>query len=161
DRPRGRRREAGDEDSDDRPRNRRRDDDDEEAEERPRRRRTKGRKDRATLRSIAILQKGITACLGVYVLGGLFVTCLIPPELRWLWALVLLAIVIGSGVAALLLAIKVFDPPIGVFLCLLTLAPFAGVIAPLFGIIGICVSLLILLIISGKATSVLKEHGIR
>ena len=147
DRPRRRRREDEDDD-DDHPRRNRRDDndddDDDEYEDSGRRRRLP----RATLRAVAGYQKGIIFCILAYLclLAVQFVGA-IPPEMRIWLAVAYLPVGITATVFVFLLATKVYSTSTGVVYALLTLLP--------------CISLIILLVINGKATSILKENGIR
>ncbi|MBN9119473.1 MAG: hypothetical protein J0I06_10000 [Planctomycetes bacterium] len=158
DRPRRRRR---DEDEDDRPRRSRRDE--EEDEDRPRRRRRyddededdfddygeerggRRRLSRETLRAIAGSQKAIILCILVY-LCLIPVQFAIPEESRIFLALALIPLGITATVFVFLLATKVYSTATGVILGILTLIP--------------CIGLIVLLIINGKATSVLKENGV-
>lgn len=132
-------------DDDERPRKRRRRRDEEDEDDRPRSVRKNGNLDRASLWSVAMYQKGILACILVYVIlviAGIFV----PAELKWIVALAGLPVLIGATVFVFLLATKVYTPVVGVLLGLLTLIP--------------CVGLIVLLVINGQATSILKSHGI-
>lgn len=158
DRPHGRRR-GEDEDDEERPRRRRRDDDGEGDEERPRRRR-RGEEDdedewedsgprrklpRETLRAIAGHQKAIIMCIVVY-LCLIPIQFLIPEETRIFLALALIPLGITATVFVFLLATKVYNTGTGAVLGILTLIP--------------CIGLIVLLIINGKATSILKENGV-
>jgi hypothetical protein len=161
DRPRRRRREE--EDEDDRPRRRKREDD-EEAEDRPTRRRRRDDDDeeddfegygrerrrrrrlpRETLQAIAGNQRAIIFC----ILGYL---CLIPAivlapdDLRIFVAIPVVLLGLTATVFVFLLATKVYSTGTGVVFGILTLLP--------------CIGLIMLLIINGKATSVLKDNGV-
>ncbi|QJW94539.1 hypothetical protein [Frigoriglobus tundricola] len=143
DRPRRRRRDDDDEDDeDDRPRRRRRDEEEDEDDYEPRR---GERLSRATLRGIASNQKVLILCILAYL-------CLIPaqfaiPEQSKLYlALALVPLGLTATVFVFLLATKVYSTATGVVLGILTLIP--------------CIGLIVLLIINGKATSILKENGV-
>jgi hypothetical protein len=164
DRPRGRARRDDDDEDDDRPRRRRRDDDEDDREgpryrryeddgaddfddydDRPRGR-GRGRLSRETLRGIAGNQKAIIMCILVYFCL-IPVQFVIPPETRIVLAAVFVPLAITAAVFVFLLATKVYSTAAGVVMGILTLVP--------------CIGLLALLIINGKATTVLKENGIR
>jgi hypothetical protein len=139
DRPRRKRR---DEDDEDRPRRKRRDEDDEDEDDyEPRCRRLP----RETLRGIAGNQKAIILCILGY-LCLIPVQFVIPEEARLLLALLLIPLGLTATVFVFLLATKVYTTGTGIVLGILTLIP--------------CVGLIVLLIINGKATSVLKENGV-
>jgi hypothetical protein len=160
DRPRKKRRDEDEERDEDRPRKKRRDDD--EDEERPRRRRRdededededdfeydRGRRrrmPRADLRAIAGFQKGIIFCILAYV-GVVIAQFGVPEDVR-LWVILLLVPVgITATVFVFLLATKVYGSTTGVVYAVLTLVPLIG--------------LIMLLVINGKATALMKENGI-
>ena len=135
-----------DDDDEDRPRSRRRRRDDDDDDEDVRSTRKRDRVDRSTLRSIALFQKAILICILVY-LGAVVANIAVPQELRWIIGLFVgLPTELAAAVLVFLLAIKVYNPVVGVLLGFLTLIP--------------CVGLIVLLIINGQATSVLRRHGI-
>ena len=141
-RPRRKRR---DEDDEDRPRRRKRRDEDEDDfdgyDDEPRRERLS----RETLRGIAGNQKAIIVCIAVYlVLVG--IQFAIPEETRIYLAIVAAPVLLTAAVFVFLLATKVYTTATGVILGVLTLIP--------------CIGLIVLLIINGKATSILKANGI-
>ncbi len=96
------------------------------------------------LRGVAWYQKGIIACILVQLLFiiGLFT---VPEELRPLAQLALIPIGLASTVFLFLLAIKVYGTGIGILLGILTFVP--------------CLGLLLLLMVNGKATRVLRQNG--
>ena len=131
-------------DDEDRPRRKRRDegeDEDDEDDYEPRRERLP----RETLRGIAGNQKVIIAFIAIY-LGLVVVQFAIPPETRIFLAIVAVPMFLIDAVLVFLLATKVYTTPVVVILGILTLVP--------------CVGLIVLLIINGKATSILKANGI-
>ncbi len=101
---------------------------------------------REDLRSIAKLQKGIIVCILIYLIAVIFQFAL-PPEIRWLVALGVLAVGIVGTVFVFMLAIKVYSTAVGVLLGLLTLIP--------------CIGLIVLLVVNGKATGILKQNGMK
>ncbi len=103
-------------------------------------------RDRDDLRSIAIYQKGIMVCIlaNIIIVGVQF---LIPKQLRFALALVALAVTVAEVVFIFLMTTKVYSVGLAVVLGLLTLIPLVG--------------LIMLLIVNGKATSILRRHGIR
>lgn len=99
------------------------------------------------LRSVAMFQKGVQVCILVY-LGAIFGQFALPPEIRSLVAgAVVLIAGLGGAVFVILLAVKVYNPAIGVLMGILALVP--------------CIGLLVLLVINGKATNILKDNGFR
>ena len=101
---------------------------------------------REDLRGVAQYQKGILVCILIYLIA-VFCQFLIPPEIRIFLGLGVILVSLTGTVFVFLLAIKVYGAPLGVLLGILTLIP--------------CVGLLVLLIVNGKATSVLRQNGIR
>lgn len=99
---------------------------------------------REDVRSIAIYQKGILVCIVFYlcdVIGQFFV----PEQLRPFLGLGVLLIGLMGMVFVFLLAIKIYGTGAGIVLGLLTFIP--------------CVGLIILLIVNGRATNVLRQNG--
>ncbi len=105
----------------------------------------RGKKSSDDLKSVAKFQKGILLCiLAEMLFFGLQMGA--PQQLRPVISLGFLAASLVATVFVFLLAMKVYSTGMGVFLGILSLIP--------------CVGLLILLIVNGRATSVLKENGI-
>jgi hypothetical protein len=102
------------------------------------------------VRAVAVYQKGILVCILVYLLsifaqiGGQFV---VPAPLVLLFGLLGLAAGLAGTVFVFLLSTKVFGVALGILLGILTIVP--------------CLGLLVLLIINGKATNVLRQNGHR
>lgn len=100
------------------------------------------------LRKVAIYQKGIQFCILIYFLvvaaqfalptdqGPILLMVVIPL------LLVVILLLLAATVFVFLLAIQVYKPVLG----LLTLVP--------------CIGLIVLLVVNGKATSILKQNGI-
>jgi hypothetical protein len=101
--------------------------------------------DRDDLRSIATYQKGILVCILIYLVA-VVTQFILPPELRLFLGLAVLGVIVTATVFVFLLATKVYSTGIGILLAILTLIPLVG--------------LIVLLVINGKATTVLKRHGI-
>ncbi len=101
---------------------------------------------REDLRSVAKYQKGILVCILIYIVA---VICqlVLPPELRLVISLGVLAVGVTGTVFVFLLAIRVYSTAVGILLGILTLFP--------------CLGLLVLLIVNGKATTILKQNGIK
>ncbi len=139
-----------DRDDDDRPRKKRRRDEDEDEDDEfgdyggeDRRR---GRMSRADLREIAGRQRAIIMCiLGYFCL--IPIQFAIPEESRLYLALALIPLGITATVFVFMLATKLYGQSTGIVYGVLTLIP--------------CVGLIVLLIINQKATTVLKENGVR
>ncbi|VTR91166.1 Uncharacterized protein OS=Fimbriimonas ginsengisoli Gsoil 348 GN=OP10G_3938 PE=4 SV=1 [Gemmata massiliana] len=169
-RPKNKRRRDDDEDYEERPRSRRRDDDEDyepprsrrsrddedDFEERPRRRRrdeeyddedvTDRRLSRSDLRAIAGHQKAILLCILVNICLTIAQFTVPDDNLRLILALVSIPIAIAATVFVFLLSTKIYSSGVGVLLGILTLIP--------------CIGLIVLLVINGKATSLLKSRGI-
>jgi len=101
---------------------------------------------REDLRSVAVYQKGILVCILIYLIA-VIVQFALPVELQLFIALGVLALGITATVFVFLLATKVYSMGIGVLLGILTLIP--------------CIGLIVLLIVNGKATGILKQNGIK
>jgi hypothetical protein len=109
---------------------------------------------RQDLRSVAMYQRGIMACILLYFIA--FVTQSIVFRSRGdeipLWVGMIAALAgLGSALAGavfvFLLSIKVYGPALGIRLGILTLIP--------------CLGLLALLRVNAKATTVLQQNGIK
>lgn len=101
---------------------------------------------REDLRSVAKYQKGIILCIAVYLIAviGQF---LVPPDLRPFIGFIVLAVGLAGAVFVFLLAIKVYGTGLGILLGILSLVPLLG--------------LVVLLIVNGKATGLLKQNGVK
>ncbi len=107
------------------------------------------------LRAVAIYQKGILICILVYlltILGQVVALAAAPPPassslMSSVAAIVSLVAGLGGMIFVFLLSTKVFGIILGILLGILTVVP--------------CVGLLVLLIINGKATGVLRQNGYR
>lgn len=101
---------------------------------------------REDLKAVATYQKGILVCILIYLIA---VICqfAIPADLRPLLGLGVVGVGVVGTVFVFLLAIKVYSTGMGVLLGILTLIP--------------CIGLVVLLIVNGKATAILKENGIK
>ena len=101
---------------------------------------------REDLRSVARYQKGVIVCILIYLLAfmGQFA---LPPEARLVLGIGVMCVGLTGAVFAFLLAMKTHGTGQGILLGILCLIP--------------CVGLLVLHLINSKATSVLKQNGIR
>ena len=101
---------------------------------------------REDLRSVAKFQKGILVCILIYfvVVIGQFA---LPVQIRPFVGLGVLAVGIAGAVFVFLLSIKIYGTGLGIVLGILSLVPLVG--------------LVVLLIVNGKATGVLKQNGIK
>ena len=101
---------------------------------------------RDDLRSVARFQKGILVCILIYLIAviGQFA---LPVEIRPIIGIGVLLAGIGSAVFVFMLAMKVYGTGLGIVLGILSLVPLIG--------------LIVLLIVNGKATGVLKQNGIK
>lgn len=98
------------------------------------------------LRKVAKYQKGIIACIAIYLVGffGQFVS---PPELLVFAWLIIIAAGFAGAVFVFLLAIKVFGIGLGILFGALCFFP--------------CLGIFVLLGVNSKATHILKENGIK
>jgi len=98
------------------------------------------------LRSVAKFQKGILVCILIYFVAviGQFA---LPVQIRPFVGLGVLAVGIAGAVFVFLLSIKIYGTGLGIVLGILSLVPLVG--------------LIVLLIVNGKATGVLKQNGIK
>ena len=101
---------------------------------------------REDLRSVAKFQKGILVCI-LFQLVAIIGQLALPPDIGLLISIAVLVVGIASGAFVFMLAIKVYGTGLGVLLGVLSLVP--------------CIGLIVLLIVNGKATSVLKQNGIK
>ena len=100
---------------------------------------------REDLRSVATYQKGILLCILAYF-GLMLAQFVLSFDDKLILGIVLGILGIVATVFVFLLATKVFGTVLGTVFGVLTMIP--------------CVGLIILLIVNGKATSILKKHGI-
>lgn len=101
---------------------------------------------REDLRSVASSQKGILVCIAIYLSAVIFQFAL-PAELRPILGIGVLVVGLVGTVFVFMLAIKVYSTGVGVLLGILTMIP--------------CIGLIVLLIVNGKATAILKENGVK
>jgi len=101
---------------------------------------------REELRKVAQYQKGVLFCILFQILAviGQFI---VPPQLAVFFGLSVFLVGIAGMVFVFLLAINVYSTGTGILLGILTLFPIVG--------------LIVLLVVNGKATGILKENGIR
>jgi hypothetical protein len=97
------------------------------------------------LRAVAVRQRVIMFCLLGYLVL-IFGQFAFPPELRFIPALLALAVSVAAAVFVFLLTVALYNTGMGILLGLLTLIPLLGVI--------------VLLIINSKATNLLRQRGI-
>ena len=101
---------------------------------------------REDLRSVAKYQKGILVCILIQLIA---VICQfgVPVELRPIIGLCVLVVGLVGTVFVFLLATKVYSTGAGVLLAILTCIP--------------CIGLIVLLVVNGKATGILKQNGVK
>ncbi|MFK7738077.1 MAG: hypothetical protein AB8B50_18770 [Pirellulaceae bacterium] len=98
------------------------------------------------IRGVAVNQRRIQVCILVY-LAAVFSRLLLPPQaLPFVLAAVLVLGVVAT-VFVIMLATKVYPSPTGIIIGLLVLIP--------------CVGGIVLLIVNGKATAVLRSNGFK
>jgi hypothetical protein len=98
------------------------------------------------IREIASRQRVILLCILVY-LGAVVGQYLVPPEMRLVVAIVGLGVSVTASVFVFMLAIKIYGTGLGILMGILTLVP--------------CVGLVVLLIVNGKATTLLRAAGLK
>jgi len=101
---------------------------------------------RNDLRQIAIQQKILIYCILGYIVF-VVLQVVLPQELKLVAILAAGAVAITAAVFVFMLAIAIHNTGLGIVLGILTLIP--------------CVGLIVLLIVNGQATSILRAHGIR
>ncbi|QDU53836.1 hypothetical protein [Aeoliella mucimassa] len=102
--------------------------------------------DRDDLRKVAQYQKGILVCILLYFCA-VFAQFAVPAEVVLIVGLVAFAAAIAGAVFTFLLAVKTYGTVLGIILGFLCLVPLLG--------------LLILLIVNGKATTILRNNNIK
>jgi hypothetical protein len=98
---------------------------------------------RADLRNAALQQRALNLCILAYIIVGILSFAGILPPL--LVGLLALGIIVTGAVFTFMLALSVYGTAAGIILGLLTLIPLLGLIP--------------LLIVNGKATSLLRANG--
>lgn len=96
------------------------------------------------VRSVALYQRGVMVCILLYLLA-IGAQTFAPERYGLLLAIGGVSIGLAGAVFVFLLAIKVYGVGVGVVLGLLTLVP--------------CLGLFVLLVVNGKATTVMRENG--
>lgn len=101
---------------------------------------------REDLRRVAVYQKGILVCILIYFIA-VFTQFAMPVQARVFLGIGVLCVALVGAVFAFLLAMKTYGTGLGILLGILCLVPLVG--------------LLVLLMVNGKATGVLKQNGIK
>jgi hypothetical protein len=101
---------------------------------------------REDLRKVAQYQRGILFCILFYLIVVACQFALTGPGSQIILGVVAIILSITGTVFVFMLAMKVYSTVLGIFLGILTLIP--------------CVGLICLLIVNGKATTVLRANGI-
>lgn len=101
---------------------------------------------REDLKSVATYQKGILVCILIYIVA-VIARFAVPAAFWPILGVGILILGVAGTVFVFLLAMKVYSPAVGVLLGILALIP--------------CLGLLVLLMVNGKATSILKQNGIK
>jgi hypothetical protein len=101
---------------------------------------------RNDLREIATRQRGIIFCIMGYILCAALQFA-VPPPLKIICALAAFGVSIAGMVFVFMLALAMYSKGMGILLGILTLIPLVG--------------LIVLLTVNGKATRILREHGIQ
>ena len=101
---------------------------------------------REDLRGVAKAQKGILVCILLYF-AAVISQFVLPSEVMLFVAIGMLIVGVAAAVFVFSLAIKVYGQGLGIVLGILSLIP--------------CVGLIVLLIVNGKATGILKQNGVK
>jgi len=96
------------------------------------------------VRAVAVCQKGILICLLIQLIGTISQFA-IPADMRPILLLALLPVSIVGLVFVFRLSTRVYSTGVGILLAILTILP--------------CFGLLVLLIVNGKATTILRQNG--
>jgi hypothetical protein len=97
------------------------------------------------LRQVASRQRAIMLCILGYIVAYVLIF-VSPPALKIVFALVVLGLQITAAVFVFMLSLSVYNTAVGIVMGILTLIPIVGLIP--------------LLIINGKATRILRAHGV-
>lgn len=100
---------------------------------------------RLRLHDIASFQKGVIVCILIYLLA-IVAQLFLPPDLRPILGIGVLIVLLLCTIFVFLLATKLYSTGLGIFLGILTLIPLVG--------------LIVLLVVNGKATRILRENDI-
>ena len=98
------------------------------------------------LRTIAVRQRAIMYCILGYI-AMVVAQFVVPPQLQIVPALFAIAMSLTAAVFVFMLALSLYNTAVGIILGILTLIPLIG--------------MFVLLVINGKATTVLRRHGIK
>jgi uncharacterized membrane protein len=101
---------------------------------------------RKDLREIATRQRAIMYCILGYIVFAILQFA-VPAPFGLIFTLLAVGSSITGAVFVFMLAIAIYNTGVGVVLGILTLIPLIGLIT--------------LLIVNGKATKLLREHGIK
>lgn len=101
---------------------------------------------REDLRAVAKYQKGIVVCILIYLVA-VFSQLVVPQGVRPFIAGGVLLVGLAGTIFVFLLAMKVYSTGLGILFGILTLVP--------------CIGLIVLLVVNGKATSILKQNGLK
>jgi len=101
---------------------------------------------REDLKTLAVAQKSVIACILVYF-AGIVAQFLIPPQYRLFLAIGFLLLGLTAMISVIILAMKVYSPVTGIIYGIGTIVP--------------CLGLIILLVINTKATKILQQNGHR
>jgi hypothetical protein len=101
---------------------------------------------RGDLREIAVRQKAIMFCILGYI-SCVVLSFIVGPPLNLIFGLLGLAVSVTAVVFVFMLSLAIYNTATGIILGLLTLIPL--------------INLIVLLVINGKATNILRAHGIR
>jgi hypothetical protein len=101
---------------------------------------------REDLKTLAIAQKSVIACIVVYF-AAIAAQFVVPPQYLLFLAFGFLLLGLTAMISVIILAIKVYSPITGVIFGIGTIIP--------------CIGLIILLVINTKATKILQQNGHR
>lgn len=105
-----------------------------------------GNVDLEKLRGIAVSQRMLMFCILGYV-AAVVLSFVLPAAITWLAGILGFVAVVAAVVSVFMLGIKVYSTGVGIVLGILTFVPLVG--------------LIVMLVLNGKATSILKARGIK
>lgn len=101
---------------------------------------------REDLRKVAVYQRGIVFSILVYLASAL-AGMVLPEALAIVLGIIGIGAMIAGAVFTIILGLKVYSTGVGILLGILSLVPLVG--------------LIVLLVVSNKATGILRQNGIR
>jgi hypothetical protein len=99
---------------------------------------------REDVRSVAVAQKAIMVCILLQLATGA-VRFILPPEYLTFYLIAAVVVLLASTISVFMLAMKVFNVPLGILYAVGALLP--------------CLGLLVLFVVNQRATRILRDNG--